>query len=336
MDNLRYVTRRVRAGTRWAAVLSAFAMTVIAAGNAGAVVKITVATSDGIPGGMVILTYSVGRDAGDPSVSTLQTDVLFDNDQLTIEGTCGNTGVVCNNDFDCCEGQCETPEQVLAAKGQCNIRSSCETTVTGQAVFITVPIVDDEPPGNHIRFAFPGITDTDPPTGPTTLPDGMLITCEFDVPASATVGEEIRLLANRASAGDAMATPLPTVVAITPGRIVTPTPTPTVTDTPLDTPTATPTPTGGTSTPTDTPTIGTPPGTSTPTPTGPTSTPTHSATPTGPTVTRTPTRTPTAAARHPTDDDGCSIRPVDRERSGDGLWLGIPALVLLVWRRRWR
>jgi hypothetical protein len=369
MDNGRQVTRRGRAGARWTALLSASALTVMAAGNAGAVVKITVSTTDGIPGGTVTMTYSVSRDAGDPPVSTLQTDVLFDSGhpgtpsptpgQLEIEGTCENTGAVCNNDFTCCEPPCETPEDVLAAKGQCK-NLPCQTTVNDQVVFIQLPIVDNEVPGNHIRFAFPGITD--PPTGsPTTLPDGTLITCEFDVPADALFGE-LDLAVNRVSAGDAMTTPLPTFVAITPGSIVTATPTPTVTDTPTETPTATPTLTGGTFTPTDTPsstptdtaTVGPPTPTftgsatptntavitSTPTQTAATSTPTlsatptQSATPTGPTVTPTRTRTPTVAGRRPTDNDGCSIRLPDEGASSTGLWLGLPALALLGWRRR--
>jgi hypothetical protein len=361
MDDLRHVTRRVREMTRSAVGLSTLALLMIVAGSARATVTITVQTGDGSPGGTVLMSYSMQRGAEDPAVSSLQTDVLYDPAQLTIQGTCGNTGQPCTNDFDCCGPPCETTEQLLAAKGQCK-DLPCQTTVTDQVVSITLPIVDGELPGTHIRFAFPGITD--PPTfPPTTLPEGTLITCEFSVPGDATVGEDIRLDANRVAAGDEAANPLPTEVVIIPGKITTPTETPTITETPTDTPTATETPTGATDTPTATATV-TPTetptgGTATPSPTtSPSATPTNTTgtpatstpTPTAtgptltPTLTSTPTRTGTLGTATPTsgggrakDDDSCNCRIDSQSSPSAGRWLRWAAPVaFLLWRRRRR
>jgi hypothetical protein len=328
------------------------------AAEAHAVVTVRVVTGDGIPGGTVSLMMSLSREAGDPNVSTVQADLIFNTNQLQLVGTCPGGGT-CQFNSDCSGGQL------------CQIPCQKDPRLTEQSFEAVVPDFQNVPQGQErLRLSFLPLFD--PPLPVRVITDGTLATCTFGVPGQPALGQ-IVLSSDPVRfqvADDSIPTPmiLNAQIVLMPGVIAEPTPTQTVTETatitatptdtatqgptntPTDTPTAgTPTPTNtptgmvGTNTPTNTPTGGTPTNTPTNTPTGGTPTSSPTITPTGGTgtPTNTPTRTATGGTATPTqgggggaaDDDSCAIQPADRALNEGGLWLVVPGL-LVFWRRR--
>jgi hypothetical protein len=286
---------RTSAKHAWARAVVAAATVagaLIAAGPAPAIVTLRIATTDGTPGGQVTLTMSItGID--DPStISSAQTDVIFDTSQLRLMGACSAGGASCEKPDDC----------VPTDTNFCELPCQPASRLTEQSFVASLPPFQNLPPEQERLRLYTGATTFPPPT----FGDGLLSTCVFDVPTDATAGV-ISLVPNRVNVGDNLGQVVPSDVVVEPGSIVipepTPTgtlPTPTVTGTP-PTPTetgtpATPTPTvtGTPPTPTETGTPATPTPTVTGTPPTPTETGTPAtATPTGTPPTETPTLTPT-------------------------------------------
>jgi len=169
----------------------------------------------------------------------------------------------------------------------------------------TLPTSPDPGAGNkRIRL---NVIDSLDPLGEVT--DGVLYTCSFPVVAGAEVGEFV-LNGTRVNVGDTAGGILATGEAAAVDGVVVVCPSTEPTFTPTTVPTATPT---ETQVPTQTVT--------------PTNTPVATATNTARPAT--PTRTPGGVE----DEDGCQIST----RSGTNGWaIFVPALAILVLRRRWR
>ena len=347
-------TKRERRWRRLHVAVYALTVALGLATSAHAVVRVTVVTTDGVAGGMVVLNTTLTRDQGDPNIATVQADLIFNTMQIQLMGTCPSGGM-CQTNNDC-------PDDEL-----CQVPCEKNPSLTEQTFDAVVPDFQNVPM-DFRRVRLDLLPVFDPPLPVRLIPDGELWTCTFQVPLDASQGP-LQLSSDpiRFQVSNDMATPVPATIGITPGSIVTATVTATLTPTggtltptPSETPTTMPTSATPTNTstvsPTSTPTIGTP----TITPTSGTGTPTHSATmgpsntPTTPSGGGTPTNTPTigtpanTATQTPTGgtpgpnfvegDDGCNCR-VHSDGSGPGTgWLrwAMPVAALLWLRRRRR
>ncbi len=282
-------TSSKHAWAREVVVAAAVAGVLVAAVPAPAVVKLKIATTDGIAGGKVTLTMSIDRKGVEcpngnsdcpqgppaevcvngfcepPAITGAQADVVFDTAQLGMSGFCSeppNASVVCETGQDC------VPTDVNFCE---DLPCQPDPRLTGHLFAASLPPFQNVPPGQRrLRLALP----TDIPPVPFT--DGLLATCTFDVPGAAAPGQ-INLSPTRLNVSNEFGDPLPVTAVVESGFIVVPTPT--VTGTP---PTATPTVTG---TPPTATVTGTPP---TPTVTGTPPTATVTGTPPTATVTGTP------------------------------------------------
>jgi len=307
--------------------LLACAIAVALASRAGATPVVTVTTPDGAPGEPLELTVGLERSAGDPTVTGVQTDVLFNTDQIELVGTCADDQSPCRGDADCAEDNAVN----------CNL--ACRNAAQVNAGDFSADLPDtirppDQPPTDRLRVAVFAFANP-----AATYDTGPLVTCTFQIKATAVGGQPIQLSADRTEASDPATEPIPGVTAVVrPGTICdgvcpTATPTPSATETSTVTPTvatATPTPMEG---PTNTPTAtGTATSTNTPRPTNtPTLRPTDTATP-GPTNTPTPS-VPVLKGK---DDDGCAIAPNGSTGGSSLLWCVLPALAAVGRRRRGR
>jgi len=291
----------------------AVAATWVLATGAFAVATVELSTSDGAPGGMVKLTMSIEGEAGDPAFAGTQVDLIVDRSQLGIEAQCSVSGLECDSGLDCEDAEacsllsCELDSRLPAPPLQ---------LIASSPRFQNVPTSE-----KRLRLGIVG-----PAIPVTTFDNGVILSCELDVPESAAFGIQL-LSTDRLVVSDENGDIIPSQVVVLAGRIVPPSElTPTMTVTP------TATPTGGTptSTPTATPTGGGGEGTptSTPTSTGPT------ATPTGEGGGGTPT--PTATGGHGGGGGGCdcAISPETDTNKGMALmWLSLLPVALLWWRR---
>ena len=129
-------------------------------------VTVTVESSNGVPGGIVTLKMRLLREAGDPQIVTLQSDIRFPVSQLSFEGMCVDTEIVCANDFRCCQGYpgC-TPESVANSKGACtDLDCMPDLDLLPGQFAVSVPIVDDDPApmGGLMRLSFPPVVNPTP------------------------------------------------------------------------------------------------------------------------------------------------------------------------------
>jgi hypothetical protein len=324
------------------------------AAEAGAVVEVSVRTGNGSPGGSVSLETSMSSDPEDPDVATVQVDLIFNTEQLRLPGTCPSGGP--------CEVNGDCPAEEL-----CQVTCEKNPALTEQSFEPVVPTFQNvQPPMRRVRLAL--LPEFDPPLPIRIIPDGLLWTCTFEVPASAAFGP-ISLTSDpiRFQVADTMAQIIPAVIDIETGEILPPSPTPSETAIPTDTPTPTETAEEGTATPTATPEEPTATPTDTPglptntpttaptnTPTGgvtntptntpvvPTNTPTVGVATSTPTQTFTvsvgPTRTPTSGGGGPSaqDSDACDCRIEPQSPSTmAGNWLRwLVPVAFLLWRRR--
>lgn len=246
--------RQARSGS----VVACFAViaSLLVGARAMAVVTVKVATDDGPQGGVLHMTLSVTRQAGDGSLASLNTDVIFNNAQLDLIGNCSDNAA-CRTSADCGTGDfCRF------------IPTACQKDprLTDQTVEVIPPDFQNVQPGQRrIRFA---IVATRLPV--PTFTDGSLVTCTFQIPASAPIGP-ITLSTDRLQVADNAipSKPVAAQAVVEAGQItgaVTPNPTVKATDTPIGGgPTATLTPgTPSGATPTRTPVT---PGGGSPTPT---------------------------------------------------------------------
>ncbi|MFQ5667064.1 MAG: hypothetical protein ACE5I7_11605 [Candidatus Binatia bacterium] len=341
MENPR---RWKRAGVGgWKSACCAVAVSLVYAASASAVVSVTVATSDGVPGGTVTLTMSVSRTAGEPPIANVQADILFDTTQIQLVGTCVADGAACQGSADC------------AGDGTCDLPCEKDPRLAVQILSATLPVTvrpPDPAPMRRLRLAVLPPTQVPIPT----FDDGVVATCTFQVPDTAELGPQTLTSDDaRLNAGDALGQLLPAEAVLEPGSVVappTPTPTgPTGTPTPVVTETETPAATPATETPTDTPVVTVSPsntptntpmntptvkeGTATPanTPTN-TLVPTRTATSVPPTATRTNAPQATATKKGG-GGGGCTVTAVETGRGGAFVWFVVPA-ALLLWRRRFR
>ncbi len=232
--------RMQKTGYRVAVAASLAALLV---GPASAVVTIQVSTSDGAPGGTVILGLGLRRDPGDRSVATAQTDVIVQTNQMKLVGTCAGTTQACSAADECGES------------GTCTLPCEKEARLTQHSFAATLPAFQNLPAGQQ-RFRM-AIVDTQFPID--TLTDGALATCVLHVPDNAALAPLI-VTTDRLNVGDERGNVVPAEVEIAAGMIKLRTPTPTATITQTLAPSATATPVGTlpTSTPTPTRTGGSP------------------------------------------------------------------------------
>lgn len=308
----------------WIGSVSAVAATWVFATGALATATVELSTSDGAPGGTVKVTMSIAGEAGDPAFAGTQVDLIVDRSQLGIDAQCSGSGAECDSGLDCEDAEacglisCELDSRLPAPPLQ---------LIANSPRFQNVPTSN-----KRLRLGIVG-----PAIPVTTFDDGVVLTCDLDVPESAALGTQV-LSADRLVVSDDNGDVIASQVVIIPGRIVEPTElTPAMTATP----TPTETPTGGGGTPTSTPTNTSVPPTSTPTSGGGDGTPTSTPTSVGPTATHTGTTggTPTAT---PTDGGGggggggcdCAIGPEsDQNRGTAPMWLSLLPVALLWWRR---
>jgi len=328
-------SERMHVWGRTLVVAWALALGIGVTSEARALVEVHVRGGNGIPGGTLAVTMSItSPDPEDPDIATVQADLIFETGQLQLIGTCPTGGGMCQTNGDC-------PGMEL-----CQIPCEKNLDLTGQSFEAVIPSFQNVPTGQRrVRLAFLPVFD--PPLPIRLIPDGLLATCNFQIPADAPLGP-IFMTSDpiRFQVADDMAQIVEdAVIEIETGSIqeptVTATPSETATETPTgntETPTPTHTPTAteetATATPSNTPTGGTPTitatitptvtgggGTLTPTPshtpTSGTSGPTFTATPTTPAVTHTPTgastatRTPTGPTATPTS----GVAPADDDCS---------------------
>ena len=299
-------------------------------GRAGAAVVVTINAPDGVPGQPLTLTVGLQRGEGDPTVTGVQTDVLFDTTQIEIGGTCDNNpATTCRGDEDC--GKDNLGNNLSYCRAACQNAAQ----VTPGDFIAALPDTirpPDEAPTDRLRVEVFARANPN-----ATYDTGPLMICTFQVKADAPLCQVIQLSADRTEASDPATELIPDVTtSITAGSIADetcPTPTPLATGTPTVTPTvATPTATP-TERPTNTPTAtGTATLTNTPRPTNtPTVRPTDTATPG-------PTNTPTSSAPvlKGKDNDGCAIAPNGSTGGSSLLWCVLPALAAVGRRRRGR
>ena len=208
-----------------------------------AIVSIDVGTNDGMRGGELTLTMSLEREEGDSAVSTAQTDIFFDTQQIDLMGQCSDSQSPCQLSTDCSDD------------------ASCDLPCTKDPRLIQsfgafLPEFQNVPSAGLKRMRLAVLSTLDDPSLPPfpirTFEDGVLATCTFDIASDARLGE-VFLAAERFEVGDDLAEPADSQVRLSPGMIFeilnTPTASPTATATGG---TFTPTATGGTFTPTAT------------------------------------------------------------------------------------
>jgi len=304
-------------------VRSAFAVAatwVFATGALAATVEVS--TSDGAAGGTVKLTMSLTRAAGDPAFAGAQVDIIVDRSQLGIDAQCFQSAAPCDSGLDCDEADacgligCEIDPRLPAPPLK---------LVGNSPRFQDVPTTASK----RLRLGIDG------PAGLTTFDNGIVLTCDLDVPASAGLGTQ-SLSAARLSVNDELGNVIPSQVVLLPGRIVEPTEltppataslTPTATPT-GGTPTLTPTQPPGTATSTSTPIGGG--GTPTSTPTAVVPTATHTGTTDG---TPTPTSTSTQGGGGGGGCDWAITPEADRSKGTALFWLSLLPVALVWWRR---
>src|ERR1700687_5543577 len=178
----------------WFVVCCSVAVSLVVAAQAFAAVTLTVATTDGVQGANLTLTWSITRGGSDPIVAGAQLDIIFDTAQMQLAGTC--------------------------------VKDARLTQQTFSADLPTFPPV----PANHQRLRLAVLNDLQHPTG--TFDSGALATCTFQVKADAPAGQLVTLSAERVNVSDSNDNLIHGVqVTLTPGHILpgpgTPTPTPT-------------------------------------------------------------------------------------------------------------
>lgn len=293
------------------------------AASALAIATVELSTSNGAAGGTVKLTMSLTGEPGDPAFAGAQVDLIIDRSQLGIDAQCSESGAECDSGLDCEDAEACG---LLSCERDPRLPASLQL-IANSPRFQNVPTTN-----KRLRLGIVG-----PVIPVTTFDDGVVLTCDLDVPASAGLGTQ-NLSTDRLVVSDENGDIIPSQVVVVPGRIVEPTElTPAVTATPTPTetpttgpPTSTPTTTGGTvgtSTPTRTPTNGTGGGTPTFT-----NTAVRTATPTGSVVGS--TATPTSTVKRKKGNGGCAIAPGSAgAQDPDGLiWLSLIPLALF-WRR---
>jgi hypothetical protein len=157
------------------------------------------------------------REATDPLVANAQTDIIFDTAQIQLIGACSNDGSQCQSSAECGQGTCALP---------CNI----DPRLTHQLVSANSPGFPPVPPGDR-RLRLSVTDDLNHPTA--SFDTGGLITCIFQVSASAPPNQPVSLTPERLSVGDnsfnTIANPQ---IQVIPGRILPAAGTPTATPTP--------------------------------------------------------------------------------------------------------
>ena len=180
---------------RWLAACCAVVLSLATAGEAAAVVRLTVSTTDGVPGQNVALSWVLTRSGTDPVVAGAQMDIIFDSTQLV---------------FGSCTKAPRLTQQMFGAE---------------------LPDFQDVPaPLRRLRLA----VSNDPQHPSASFDSGALATCTFAVQNDASVGQAISLSsdARRVQVTDPNFDPIPGVeVVINAGRIVSSLPTPTPTPT---------------------------------------------------------------------------------------------------------
>jgi len=188
-------TRFMRAAiARWLGACGTVAVAVLLSAQAFAAVTMTVATSDGTQGANLTLTWSLTRGASDAQVAGAQLDIIFDNSQMDLTGTC--------------------------------VKDARLAQQTFTADLPTFPPV----PANHQRLRLAAFNDLQHPTA--TFDSGTLATCTFGVKGDAAAGQLVSLAVERVQVSDSNDNLINGVqVTLTPGHILqgagTPTPTPT-------------------------------------------------------------------------------------------------------------
>ncbi len=284
---------------------------------------VELSTSDGIPGGTAKLTMSITRQAGDPGLAGAQVDLILDRSQLGVDAQCSESAGQCDSGLDC-----EDAEACVLLSCQRDPRlPAAVQLIANSPRFQNVNATH-----KRLRLGVVG-----PVIPVTTFEDGVVLTCDLDIPASAGLGVQ-SLTADRLVVSDEVGDIIPATVVIVPGSIVDSLGTPTAAMTATSTATATggtPTPTltgtSGPSTPTSTPTGGGPPtstSTSTPFFVHPTATP---VTPVGPA-----TATPTPGGKKGGGGGGCNCAIAPEADSSKGtalIWLSLLPIALVSWRR---
>ena len=297
--------------TTWAWAAGAFAATV------------QLSTTDGAPGGTVQLTMSLTAETGDPPFAGAQVDLILERAQLGIDAQCAASAAQCDSGLDCADD-----DACVLIPCEADPRFTAQNLVANSPRFQNVPTTASK--RLRLGIVIPG--------GLTTFGDGTLLTCELEIPSTATTGLQ-NLSTDRLVVSDETGEIIPAEVVVNAGRIVEPTE---LTPAASATPTPTATPTGGTPTPTSQAT--TPPATSTPTstPNGGGGTPTSTPTAVAPTATNTsnggggtPTSTPTRNSGGGGGDGcDCAITPeADRSKGTALLWLSLLPVALVYWRR---
>ena len=215
------------ASSGWLAGCCAGAVSLMLGAQAFAVVTVTVSTTNGVQGGNLTLTWGVERTSTDPLASGVQTDIIFQNTQIELIGSCGclqggtcpNAGATCQANTDC--GPDENNNVCMPV--------TCVPTAAVNPLDFTANLPDtvrppDQPPSKRLRLAVVAFAN------PSATYEGDLATCTFHVRSDATLGP-VSLTAplDRLKASDPNDNPIPVQVQITPGVIVMATPTPTPT-----------------------------------------------------------------------------------------------------------
>jgi hypothetical protein len=191
--------------------------------GAFAVATVELSTSNGAAGGTVKLTMSLTGQAGDPAFAGAQVDLIVDRSQLGIDAQCTESATACDSGLDCEDAEA------------CGLISCARDPRLPAALQLIAnsPRFQNVPTSNkRLRLGIVG-----PAIPVTTFEDGVVLTCDLDVPATAGLGIQ-SLSADRLVVSDANGDVIPSEVVLVPGRIVEPTElTPPATATP--TPTAT-------------------------------------------------------------------------------------------------
>src|SRR5215470_10717157 len=168
---------------RWLATSCAVAFSLALAMPAFGIVTVTVATTDGAPGGTLTLTLSLSRETTDGQVASMQTDVIFETAQIQMSGMCSTGGSVCQTAAQCGQGDCILP-------------CMKDPRLAAQTFTATFPDFQNVGPGQErLRLAVLA------PIPPVTFSDGVLATCTFEVPTNAPLGA-LTLQTDRVNVGD--------------------------------------------------------------------------------------------------------------------------------------
>ncbi len=168
-------------------------------------VDVRVSTNDALPGGTLTLEMRLDRSPGDPSVAGAQVDLVLSTEQLALLGACSSDQSACENGTAC------------PAQGRCVPSCQASSALTQHSLAASFPDFQNVA-SNRRRLRLPINPNLFPPS---TLADGVLVTCSFSVLPGASLGPvELTADVARFRVTDEASDPVAANLQIDPGSIV--------------------------------------------------------------------------------------------------------------------